>query len=239
MIYRDRADAGRHLARLLREQLPGLAAEGPMVVATFPSGVIVGRAIADALDAPLDVLVARRLDAPGYGDVGIGAVASGGTRVLDTLTIRMLGVSDAYIDEVTRAEAAEVERATARVRQGRGMLDVRGRTVVLADDGSATRWRAGAAVRALRELEARRIILAVPATSSDVRDLLARECDAVVCGCVPERWCGAAACFDDFSLPREEAVLRALARVGPRRPAAPADVARPAAAPQSAPALPV
>ncbi|HEU4566024.1 MAG TPA: hypothetical protein VFS05_15295 [Gemmatimonadaceae bacterium] len=219
MMYRDRTDAGRHLARLLREQLPGIQGERPVVIATCCSGVPVGRAIADALDAPLDVLVTRRLDAPGCGEVGIGAVACGGTRILDSMTIRMLGVSDAYIDEVTRVESEAAERQMEDVRAAREAVTVQGRTVVLTDDGSATRWRASAAVAALRGLGAARIIVAIPVASSDVRDLLAREADAVVCGVVPERCCDASAVYADLTLPSDEAVRRML-RPAPRRPVA-------------------
>ncbi|HJU66118.1 MAG TPA: hypothetical protein VJ596_10595, partial [Gemmatimonadaceae bacterium] len=104
MIFRDRVDAGEQLARVLLERYPSLAAEDPIVLAVPRGGVPVGLEIARVLGAPLDVFVARKLGAPGQEELGIGAVAPGGTRVLDMATIRMLGVSDAYIEAVTRKE---------------------------------------------------------------------------------------------------------------------------------------
>ncbi|MDQ3698237.1 MAG: phosphoribosyltransferase [Gemmatimonadota bacterium] len=211
MIYRDRADAGHQLTGLLCEQLPTLRDEDPVVLATFPNGVPVGRALADSLGAPLDVLVARRLGAPGSSDVGIGAVASGGARVLDAMTIRMLGVPDEYIELVSRAEAAEAERQMHRVRARHVAIPLRGRVVVLTDDGSATRWHAQAAIAAVREQGADRLIVAVPLAASDVRDLLAREADAIVCGAVPERSCDVGAHYADSTTPSAESVRRLLA----------------------------
>jgi predicted phosphoribosyltransferase len=129
----------------------------------------------------------------------------------------MLGVSDAYIDEVSRVETAAAERELAAVRVAGEALDVEGRAVVLTDDGSATRWGADAAIAALRGMGVRRLILAVPVCSSDVRDLLARQADAVVCGVVPERDCGAGAHYADFASITNETVRRMLARpVGQR-----------------------
>lgn len=234
MMFRDRADAGRHLARLLRAQLPALRGQLPLVLATFPAGVAIGRAIADGLGAPLDVIVTRRLDAPGGADVGIGAVASGGARLLDHLAIRMLGVSDAYVDEVSRAETEAAELEMAGLRAIRDEEPVRARTVVIADDGADTRWRARVAIQALRERGAASIIVAVPVLTSDVRDLLAREADAVLCGMVPERYVGAAAHFGDFAHPSADAVRRMLAaadsRSAPARAPAPLADAKPVAA---------
>ena len=211
-MFRDRADAGRQLARLLGDEVPALRDEAPVVVGMYPGGVPVGREIADALAAPLDVLVARGLGAPRYADVGIGAIAPGGLRLLDSMVIRMLGVTDSYVDAVTRAEREELERQVRRLRVGRGALPVSGRTVVLVDDGASTRWGARAALAALRRERAARLVFAAPVCASDARDALAAAADAVVCAHVPERFCGAGAHYDDFGLPSDDEVRALLTR---------------------------
>ena len=223
-MFRDRADAGRRLARALDEVLPALRDDAPIVVGMYPGGVLVAREIADALGAPLDVLVARGLGAPRYADVGIGAIAPGGMRLLDSMVIRMLGVTDSYVDAVTRAEREELDRQVRRLRVGRGALPVGGRTVVLVDDGASTRWGARAALAALRRERASRLVFAAPVCASDARDALAAAADVVVCLLVPERFCGAGAHYDDFTTPSDDqvrALLARRARVGPRAPGAP------------------
>src|ERR671933_1520565 len=116
MIFRNRRAAGQRLAQELLARLPHLRDEDPLVLAIPRGGVPVGYEIAVALRAPLDVFIARKLGAPGQEELGIGAVAPGGTRVLDTATIRMLGVPREYVEEVTRKELAELERRMRRFR---------------------------------------------------------------------------------------------------------------------------
>jgi predicted phosphoribosyltransferase len=183
--------------------------------------VPIGREIADALGAPLDVLVARRLGAPRYADIGIGAIAPGGTRLLDTMVIRMLGVTDSYVDAVTLAEREVLEREVRRLRAGRPVPPIAGRTVVLVDDGGSTRWRSRAALAALRRQRAARLVFAVPVCASDARDALAAAADVVVCPLVPERFYGAAAYYDDFSIPTDDEVRALLTRRARRTPLLP------------------
>ena len=119
MLFADRVDAGRRLGAELVRRLPQLRDEDPLVLAIPRGGVPVGYEVARAIDAPLDLFIARKLGAPGHEELGIGAVAAGGTRILDADAIRALDVSDAYIEEVTRKELAELERRLHRFRGNR------------------------------------------------------------------------------------------------------------------------
>src|ERR671934_1764820 len=138
MIFRNRRAAGQRLGQELLARLPHLRDEDPIVLAIPRGGVPVGYEIAMALRAPLDVFVARKLGAPGQEELGIGAVAPGGTRVLDTATIRMLRVSDEYIDKITARELAELDRRMRAFRGDRPPPRIAGRAVILVDDGLAT-----------------------------------------------------------------------------------------------------
>jgi predicted phosphoribosyltransferase len=192
-----------------------------LVQGLYAGGVIVGREIARALAAPLEVAVTLRMGAPGYDDLNIGGVASGGIAILDSRTIGMLGVPDAYIRAVGDAAAAEVARLERRVRGAIPPVPLVDRTVVLVDDGAHARWRVRAAARAAREAGARRVIFAVPVASSDALESIAEEADEVVCDHVPETYCGAAACYAAFEVPTLDRVRMELtrARLSPGRPA--------------------
>src|SRR6476659_8992090 len=146
MLFRDRAEAGALLARELLDALPNLRSEPVTVLAIPRGGVAVAAPIAAMLGAPLDVFVARKLGAPAQEELGIGAVAADGTRVLDDTLVRVLRVSDSYIEKVTKRELAEAKRRLALFRGGRAPAPVRGRTVILVDDGLATGGTARAAL---------------------------------------------------------------------------------------------
>ena len=211
-MYRDRADAGQRLMQRLREQIPGLDSEECVVLGVAPGGVMVAREVALALRAPLDVIVALRIPAPGYDDLGIGGIAMGGTARLDEVTISMLGVRPEYIEETVCAMALEVERLTTRYRGGRPPVPIRDRRVVVVDDGAQTRYRSRAAVGAARLAGAREVIFAVAVAASDVLSALALEADAVVCDQVPERHCGIGAYYANSEPPRAEELRAILLR---------------------------
>jgi putative phosphoribosyl transferase len=212
MMYRDRTDAGRRLVQQLRERITALDGEETVVLGVAPGGLVVAREVALAIRAPLDVVVALRLPAPGYDDLGIGGVAIGGTARLDERTIAMLGVGPEYVAETVRAVTAEVELLTSRYRSGRPPVALGGRRVVVVDDGAQTRYRSRAAVGAARAAGAREVIFAVPVAASDVLDALAVEADAVVCDQVPERHCGIGAYYARSELPRLEELRAMLTR---------------------------
>jgi putative phosphoribosyl transferase len=173
--FADRADAGRQLAARL-DHLRG----HPLVVLGLPrGGVAVAREVAAALDAPLDVIVARKLGAPMQPELAIGAIA-GGARVLRADVIGALGISGEELDRITQREQARADELERRLRHGRGPLDVAGRVAVVVDDGLATGATALAAVRAVRQRRPERIVLAVPVAPPETVAELAREVDEVV-----------------------------------------------------------
>ena len=221
MIFRGRADAGRQLARQLLEQCPTLREQDPIVLALSNGAVTIGLEIAAVLGAPLDIWIAQGLAAPAQAAVQIGAVAEGGGRVLDTMTIRMLGVPEDYLRTETDREVGEVQRRIARLRGHRPPPRVAGRTVVLATDGMTTGLRARAAIASLRRAGARQIVLAVPVCVSIAHERLSREADLVITGAVPERFFGLSACYDDFSPVSDEEASRLLARANGRAPSGP------------------
>lgn len=221
MNYRNRADAGQRLVAQLRARVPELDGDDTVVLGLAPGGVPVACEIARAIDAPVDVAVALRLSAPGYADLGIGGVATGGTYRLDERTVRMLGIGAAYIEQTVRAVALEAERLAVRYRGGRAPLPVAGRRVILADDGAQTRFRSRAAIAAARARGAREVIYAVPVAASDALESLACEADQVVCDCVPERSCGIGGYYADCEIPRPEEIRSMLARGGIGLPPSP------------------
>ena len=210
MLFFDRAEAGRRLGSELARRLPRIRDEDPLVLAIPRGGVPVGYEVARVIDAPLDLFIARKLGAPGHEELGIGAVAPGGTRVLDAETIRMLGVSDAYIEEVTRTETAELERRLRRFRGDRPPPRIEGRAVVLVDDGLATGVTALASLTALRLQRPRRLVFAAPVCSLEGMQAVARQADDVVCVATPDRFFGVGAWYQDFTQTTDEEVVKLL-----------------------------
>src|SRR5215218_9087041 len=165
--FLDRHHAGRQLA----EQLRVYANRPDAVVLALPrGGVPVGYEVAAALGLPLDVFLVRKLGVPGYEELAMGAIASGGVRVLNDDVIREIGIPDRAIDAATAAEQQELERREHRYRGSRPAPNVRGHTVILVDDGLATGYTMRAAVEALRQLGAARIVAAVPVAAPQVCD---------------------------------------------------------------------
>jgi predicted phosphoribosyltransferase len=214
MLFFDRTDAGRRLGSDLARRLSRIRDEDPLVLAIPRGGVPVGYEVARVIDAPLDLFIARKLGAPGHEELGIGAVAPGGTRFLDAETIRMLGVSDAYIEEVTRKETTELERRLRRFRGDRPPPRIEGRAVVLVDDGLATGVTALASLTALRLQRPRRLVFAAPVCSLEGMQAVTRQADDVVCVATPDRFFGVGAWYQDFTQTTDEEVVQLLARRG-------------------------
>lgn len=212
MLFVDRREAGRRLGAELVRRLPQLREEDPLVLAIPRGGVPVGYETARQLDAPLDLFIARKLGAPGHEELGIGAVAPGGTRFLDADAIRALDVSDAYIEEVTRKELAELERRLRRFRGDRPPPRMAGRAVVLVDDGLATGVTALASLAAIRLERPRRLIFAAPVCSVEGAQTVARQADDVVCVAMPDRFFGVGAWYHDFTQTTDEEVEDLLAQ---------------------------
>ena len=206
--FEDREDAGRRLA----ERLARYRDERPVVFALPRGGVPVGYEISRSLGVPLDVFVARKLGAPGQPEFGIGAVAPGGVRVLNANVVERLGIPADYLETVTRKETAEVERRLRYFRGGRPEPEVRGRTVILVDDGLATGVTAQAAVEALRRLGPRRLVLAAPVCAAQTTERIGPEVDELVCLAAPPDLGAIGFWYRDFEQTSDEEVIVLLER---------------------------
>lgn len=206
--FRNRAEAGRRLA----ERLYAYREEDPIVLALPRGGVPVAYEISRSLDAPLDVFIARKLGAPDQPELGIGAVAQGGARVLNERIVERLGISDDYLDFVTRREQAEVERRLLLLRGDRPEPGVRDRTVILVDDGLATGVTARAAIVALRERRPRRLILAVPVCAAQTAEVVRPEVDDLVALQTPSDLYAIGLWYEDFEQVSDDEVIRLLGK---------------------------
>jgi predicted phosphoribosyltransferase len=184
-----------------------------VVVLALPrGGVPVAYEIAKALNAPLDVFVVRKVGLPGHEELAIGALASGGVRLLNEELIDAYHIDRRDIDRVVRREEAELERREQLYRSGRPFPDLRGKTVILVDDGLATGSTMRVAVEALRKEEPKRIVVAVPVAAPETCDEFRDIADEIVCAVTPEPFHAVGLWYDDFSQTTDEEVHDLLAR---------------------------
>jgi putative phosphoribosyl transferase len=214
--FRDRIEAGvllgQEIARRVRKE------DDPVVLALPRGGVPVGYEVARELDAPLDVFIVRKLGLPGHEELAMGAIASGGVRVLNQEVLDYYpGLSQRDIDAVAVREQRELERREAAYRGNRPPLNVAGRTVIIVDDGLATGSTMRAAVRALRRMNPRKIIVAVPVAARSTCDQFRAEVDDIVCLRTPEPFQAVGLWYEDFSQTTDEEVHALLdeANAGP------------------------
>ena len=208
MPFLDRRDAGQELA----SRLQLYAGRSDVLVLALPrGGVPVAFEVARALGAPLDVFLVRKLGAPGHEELALGAIASGGVRVLNDDLVRRLQVAPAELAAVTAREERELRRRERAYRGSRPRAPIAGRTVILVDDGLATGASMKAAVAALRAEKPARVVVAVPVAAADACDELRREVDDVVCAATPEPFMAVGAGYQDFAQTSDEEVRRLLA----------------------------
>ena len=212
--FRDRAEAGRRLAGLL----PQYAARDDVIVLALPrGGVPVAYEIARALGAPLDVFLVRKLGVPGHAELAMGAIASGGTRVLNEEIVAGLGISPELIDAVAARESVELSRRERAYRGDRPPIDVRNRIVILIDDGLATGATMRAAAAGLRRAGPREIVVAVPLASRETCEAFRAEVDVVVCASTPEPFYAVGLWYEDFAQTTDAEVRDLLARASASR----------------------
>jgi putative phosphoribosyl transferase len=209
MMFRDRYDAGEALAERLREY----AGRPDVLVLALPrGGVPVGYVVAHELGVALDVFVVRKLGTPGQPELAMGAIASGGVRVLNPEVVNSLGIPDWAIEQATEQEQAELLRRERQYRGDRPPADVRGKTAILVDDGLATGSTMRAAAAALRHEGAARIVVAVPVASGATCDQLRAEGNEVVCASTPEPFFAVGQWYKDFAQTTDEEVHDLLER---------------------------
>lgn len=209
MRFRDRAEAGQVLA----EKLASYAHRSDVMVLALPrGGVPVAYEVARALHASLDVFLVRKLGLPGQEELAMGAIASGGTQVINEEVVGALDIPEEVIAAVAAQEEQELERRERDYREGRPPPDVRGRTVVLVDDGLATGSTMRAAVAALRQFGPARIVVAVPVGAPDTCAEFHDLADEVICASTPEPFHAVGIWYEDFTQTSDEEVRTLLAR---------------------------
>src|SRR5947209_1472510 len=214
MIYRDRTDAGRRLAA----ELTDYADRSDVLVLALPrGGVPVAFEVARALHAPLDVFLVRKLGVPGHEELAMGAIATGGVRVLNEDVMRYISIPDAAIDAVAAKEQRELARREQLYRGDRPAPDVKGKTVILVDDGLATGSTMRAAAAALRQQQPARIVVAVPVSAPETCEQFKTEVDEVICAVTPQPFRGVGLWYRDFSQTTDEEVRELLEQAKPQR----------------------
>jgi len=207
--FRDRAKAGQALAAKL-ERYSGIS--NVVVLAIPRGGAPVAYEVARSLGAVMDVFLVRKLGVPWQEELAFGAIASGGTKVIDGALVRDLGLSHAEIQAITAREQTELERRERAYRDGRPGVDVRARIAILIDDGLATGSSMLAAVRALRVLAPARVVVAVPVAPQNTCSRLRSEADEVICAYTPEPFGAVGAWYEDFTQTTDEEVRWLLAQ---------------------------
>lgn len=209
MIYRDRTDAGKKLAARLSK----FKDRNDVVVLALPrGGVPVAYEVAQALNAPLDIFLVRKLGVPGHEELAMGAIATGGVRVLNQDVVDYLKIPPQVIDAVAAREMKELKRREIKYRGDRPAPDVTGKTVILIDDGLATGSTVRAAAQALRQQEPAHSVVAVPVSAPQTCDEYQIGVDEIICASTPEPFRGVGQWYDDFSQTTDEEVHDLLER---------------------------
>jgi predicted phosphoribosyltransferase len=216
MYFQDRREAGRMLA----SRLSAYADRPDVVVLALPrGGVPVAYEVAKALHARMDVFLVRKLGVPGHEEYAMGAMASGGVRVLNRDVVEALHIPSEVVEQVMAREQRELERREREYRGDRPFPDLRGKTVILVDDGLATGSTMLAAVMALRQKQPARIVVAVPVGSPETCDAFRDHVDEIVCAITPDPLYGVGLWYTDFSQTSDDEVRKLLAEVVQQEPA--------------------
>jgi predicted phosphoribosyltransferase len=210
-IFSDRRDAGRKLA----QQLTRYANRSDVVVLALPrGGVPVAYEVALALNAPLDIFTVRKLGVPGHEELAMGAIATGGARVINQDIVRMFNIPQGMVEAVVKSELKELERREREYRGDRTMREINDHTAILIDDGLATGASMHAAILGLRAKDPASIVVAVPTAALETCEAFREAVDDIVCATTPEPFYGVSRWYDDFSQTTDEEVQRLLEDVG-------------------------
>lgn len=214
--FQDRTEAGRMLA----EKLTAYVGQSDVIVLALPrGGVPVGYEVAQVLGSPLDIFVVRKLGVPGHEELAMGAIASGGGCVLNDEVLQALRIPTRVVEAVAARELRELDRREQAYRGGRPAPEVRGRTVILVDDGLATGSTMRAAVAALRRLGPARIVVAVPTAAPSTCEEFRHLADECICDITPEPFHAVGLCYEDFSQTTDDEVCDLLERSAAPAPA--------------------
>ncbi len=208
-MFQDRVEAGRLLAAELREIGP---IRDGIVVAVPRGGVVVGAEVAKALDTPMDIIVPRKIGAPFNPEAAVGAVTEDGTAIFDERALKLLGLTRESLEETVKAQLAEIARRTMLYRSGRDPLPLKGKTVILVDDGVATGYTTLAALRSVKKARPAKVILAVPVAPPDTAEMLSGEVDEMVCLFTPEPFYAVGQFYRRFDQTTDEEVIALLSR---------------------------
>src|SRR4051812_23541073 len=209
MIYRDRIDGGKQLAGRLADYADR---DDVLVLALPRGGVPVAYEVAKGLRAPLDIFLVRKLGVPGHEELAMGAISTGGVRVINADVVDYLRIPARVVDAVVDTELRELERRERLYRGARAEPDVSGKTVILVDDGLATGSTMRAAVEALRQQNPARIVVAVPVSAPQTCDAYRMGVDEIICVQTPEPFRGVGMWYRDFSQTTDEEVREILTR---------------------------
>lgn len=217
MLFRDRIDAGKKLAA----QLKTYANRPDVIVLALPrGGVPVAYEVARELNAPLDVFLVRKLGVPGHEELAMGAIATGGTRILNDDVVTSLNLSDEAINRVAAKEQQELERREQAYRGGRPPLEMSDRTVLLVDDGLATGATMRAAAVALQKLQPKQVIAAVPVAASETCNEFRMQVDDIICAETPQPFYAVGLWYNNFSQTTDQEVRELLEQARHQQPAA-------------------
>lgn len=205
-MFTDRTEAGKRLA----ERLSDYKGQDVVVLAIPRGGVVVAGEVAKGLSCPLDLIIPRKIGAPGNPELAIGAVAGEGKVMLNTQLKETLRVSSEYVEEEVQRQLAEIDRRRKRYLGDRPPVNLTGKTVIVVDDGLATGYTALAAVNAVREKKPEKIVLAVPVAPRDTYEHLVGEVDELVCLSIPEFFYAVGQFYLDFSQTTDEEVIEIL-----------------------------
>lgn len=206
MLYKDRQDAGSQLA----ERLKKYSDDKPIVISLPRGGVVIGYEVAKSLKAPLDIVVPRKIGAPFHPEFGVGAIAPGGIRVLDYDTIRRLSIADAEVEEIIDSETIEMNRRIRLYRENLPSIDLKGKTVIVVDDGIATGVSTKAAILSVRQHHPKMLVLAVPVCPPETAYRLRKEVDEFLCLEEPLDFYAVSVYYDDFRQVSDEEVINLL-----------------------------